>query len=55
MAFSTYTSHYEYLEMPFGLANSSSVFQAFINDTFRDMLNQWVIVYILIYSHSLEE
>ncbi len=44
--------------MPFGLSNSPSVFQAFINDVFRDMLNQWVIVYIddiLIYSETYEE
>ncbi len=57
-AFSTTTGHYEYLVMPFGLSNSPSVFQAFINDVFRDMLNQWVIVYIddiLIYSETYEE
>lgn len=57
-AFSTTTGHYEYLVMPFGLANSPSVFQAFINDVFRDMLNHWVIVYIndiLIYSESYED
>ncbi len=57
-AFSTSTGHYEYLIMPFGLSNSPSVFQSFINDVFRDMLNRWVIVYIddiLIYSNSLEE
>ncbi len=56
--FSTTTGHYEYLVMPFGLSNSPSVFQAFINDVFRDMLNQWVIVYIddiLIYSETYEE
>ncbi len=43
--------------MPFRLSNSPSVFQAFINDVFRDMLNQWVIVYIdiLIYSETYEE
>ncbi len=44
--------------MPFGLYNSPSVFQAFMNDIFRDMLNQWVIVYIddiLIYSATYEE
>ncbi len=40
-AFSTTTGHYEYLVMPFGLSNSPSVFQAFINNVFRDMLNQW--------------
>ncbi len=57
-AFSTTTGHYEYLVMPFGLANSPSVFQSFINDVFRDMLNRWIIVYIddtLIYSKSLED
>ncbi len=58
MAFSTNTGHYEYLVMPFGLFNSPSGFQAFINNVFRDMLNQWVIVYIddiLIYSKTYEE
>ncbi len=44
--------------MPFGLVNSPSVFQTFINDLFRDILNSWVIVYIddiLIYSDSYED
>ncbi len=57
-AFSTMTWHCEYLVIPFGLANSPSVFQSFINEVFRDMLNRWVIVYIddiLIYSTSLED
>ncbi|KAI2668804.1 Transposon Tf2-11 polyprotein [Labeo rohita] len=57
-AFSTTSGHYEYRVMPFGLANSPSYFQAFINEVFRDMLNRWVIVYIddiLIYSSSLTE
>ncbi len=51
------TGHYEYLVMPFRLSNSPSVFQAYIKDVFRDMLNRWVIVYIddiQIYSDSLE-
>ncbi|KAL0199704.1 hypothetical protein M9458_002891, partial [Cirrhinus mrigala] len=57
-AFSTTTGHYEYRVMPFGLANSPSYFQAFVNDVFRDMLNRWAIVYIddiLIYSNSYSE
>uniref|UniRef100_A0A8C2C1P2 ribonuclease H n=1 Tax=Cyprinus carpio TaxID=7962 RepID=A0A8C2C1P2_CYPCA len=57
-AFSTTSGHYEYLVMPFGLANSPSVFQSFMNDVFRDMLNKWVMVYIddiLIYSNTMEE
>ncbi|KAL0154784.1 hypothetical protein M9458_049047, partial [Cirrhinus mrigala] len=56
--FSTTTGHYKYLVMPFGLVCSPSVFQAFINDVFRDMLNRWVIIYIddiLIYSDSFQE
>lgn len=31
-AFSTANGHHEYLVMPFGLVNSPSIFQAFIND-----------------------
>ncbi|KAI2645110.1 Transposon Tf2-9 polyprotein [Labeo rohita] len=57
-AFSTTSGHYEYRVMPFGLANSPSCFQAFINDVFRDMLNRWVIVYIddiLVFSNSYPE
>ena len=45
-AFSTTTGHYEYQVVPYGLANAPAVFQSFINDVFRDMLNKWVIVYI---------
>ncbi len=44
MGLSTTSGHYDYLVIPFGLVNSPSVFQAFINDVFRD--NRWVIVYI---------
>ncbi|KAL0202757.1 hypothetical protein M9458_000775, partial [Cirrhinus mrigala] len=53
--FSTTSGHYEYRVMPFGLANSPSYFQAFVNEVFRDMLNRWIIVYIddiLIFSSS---
>ncbi|KAI2650029.1 Transposon Tf2-6 polyprotein [Labeo rohita] len=54
-AFSTTSGHYEYRVMPFGLANSPSYFQAFVNEVFRDMLNRWVIVYIddiLVFSNT---
>ncbi|KAG1928582.1 retrotransposable element [Pimephales promelas] len=44
-AFSTTSGHYEYLVMPFGLSNSPSVFQAFMNDVFRDMLDKWFHLY----------
>ena len=55
MAFINPSGHYKYLVMPFGLDNSPAVFQAFINDVLRDMLNRFVFVYlddILIFSHS---
>ncbi len=57
-AFSTTSGHYEYRVMPFGLVNSPAVFQSFINDVFRDMLDHYVIVYIddiLVYSETLQE
>ena len=44
--------------MPFGLTNVPDVFQALINDVLRDMLNQFVFVYlddILIFFHSTQE
>ncbi len=49
-AFNTTTGHYEYLVMPFGL--TPAVFQALINDVLRDMLNQFVFVYLDISSFS---
>lgn len=56
--FSTTLGHYKCLVMPFGLFNAPSVFQAFINDVFWDLLNKFVIVKInniLVYSDTLEE
>ncbi len=44
--------------MPYGLSNSPSVFQGFMNEVFREFLHQFVIVYIddiLIYSRNLAE
>lgn len=54
-AFITPSGHYEYRVMPYGLANSPSVFQAFMNEVFRDYLHRFVIIYIddiLIYSQN---
>ena len=50
--------HFEYLVVPFGLANAPAVFQTLVNDVLRDFLNWCVFVYfddILIFSRSLEE
>lgn len=58
MAFITPFGHYEYLVMPYGLANSPSVFQRFMNEVFRELLHHSVIVYIdniLIYSRNMAD
>jgi hypothetical protein len=56
--FRTKFGHYKYTVMHFGLTNAPAVFQHFMNDTFCDLLDIYVIVYlddILIFSKSREE
>ncbi|KAI2644826.1 Transposon Tf2-8 polyprotein [Labeo rohita] len=56
--FLTTRGHYEYRVMPYGMANSPAVFQSFINEIFKDLLNKFVIAYIdniLVYSETKEE
>ncbi|KAL0187931.1 hypothetical protein M9458_015030 [Cirrhinus mrigala] len=57
-AFNTPRGHFEYQVMPFGLSNAPAVFQAFVNDVLRDMVDQFIYVYlddILIFSSPLQE
>ena len=57
-AFRTRYGLFEYLVMPFGLANAPSTFQHFVNDVLRPFLDVFCTAYIddiLIYSESLEE
>lgn len=57
-AFRTRYGSFEYLVMPFGLCNAPATFQHFMNDAFRDMLDQYVIIYlddILIFSKNKED
>ena len=52
-AFRTRYGHFEYLVMPFGLANAPATFQACINRALAGLVNVTCIVYldnILIYS-----
>ena len=54
-AFNTQFGLFEYLVMPFGLANAPSIFQEMMNTIFHDVLNKFVVIYlddILIFSDS---
>ena len=54
-AFSTRYGHFEYLVMPFGLANAPATFQNMMNEIFKDMIDLGVVTYlddILIYSEN---
>ena len=56
-AITTIFGNYEWLIMPFGMANSPSSWQAIVNSIFRDLLGDYVVVYlddILIYSKTRE-
>ncbi|GBG72695.1 hypothetical protein CBR_g12263 [Chara braunii] len=50
--------HDEFTVIPFGLTNAPATFQRAMNDTLRDILEQYILVYlddILIYNRTLEE
>src|SRR6266481_117535 len=57
-AFRTRYGSFEWLVMPEGLTNAPAAFQTFMNDTFADMIDINVIVYlddILVYSNDISE
>ncbi len=57
-AFRTRYGSFEYLVLPMGLCNAPGTFMRLMNDTFRDMLDKSVLVFlddILIFSRTEEE
>jgi len=57
IAFKTHTGHYEYLVMPFGLADAPAAFRALVNELFRPYLKKLVLIFfddILIYNFNLQ-
>jgi hypothetical protein len=54
-AFRSEFGHFEYLVVPFGLANAPAVFQNMMNDIFRTAIDNFVVVYlddILVFSKN---
>jgi hypothetical protein len=49
---------FEYTVMPFGLCNAPGTFQHYMNETFREFLDKFLVIYLddfLVYSNSLKE
>ncbi|CAM5141921.1 unnamed protein product [Natator depressus] len=46
MMFCTHYRVFEYLAIPFWLCSAPTTFQDFINNTCRDMLDQFVVIYL---------
>jgi hypothetical protein len=49
-AFRTYSGHYEYMVMPFGLSNAPGTFQSLMNEVFAPHLRKFILVFLMISS-----
>ena len=57
-AFRTRYGHYEWLVMPFGVANAPAQFMALVNDIFQDLLDECLVIFLddlIVYSRNEEE
>jgi hypothetical protein len=57
-AFNTRQGKYEFIAMPFGLANAPATFQRLMNNAFRDHIGKFVVIYlddIVVYSKTRKE